>query len=152
GLAERTVVVFWGDHGFHLGEHGQWKKTTVFEEAARVPLIVSAPGMKAAGRPCARPVELLVLYPTLAELCGLTPPSHLEGRSFRPLLDDPTQPGKAAAYTQVRRGKGSGRSVRTERWRYTEWDDGRGGVELYDHDSDPHEYRNLAADTRYANT
>jgi uncharacterized sulfatase len=152
GLAERTVVVFWGDHGFHLGEHGQWKKTTVFEESARVPLIVAAPGAQANGRTCPRLVELLDLYPTLAELCGITPPSHLEGRSMRPLLDDPEQSWKPAAYTQVSRPKGAGRSVRTERYRYTEWDDGKLGVELYDHDHDPHEYHNLAADPRQAGT
>jgi iduronate 2-sulfatase len=153
-LTEKTIVVFWGDHGFHLGEHGQWKKTTLFEEAARVPLIVSAPGMKGRGRSCPRLVELVDLYPTLAELCGLTPPSHLEGRSFRPLLDDPEQPWKAGAYTQLStgKGKGDGRSVRTERWRYTEWDEGRRGAELYDHHADPHEYRNLANDEAYADT
>jgi uncharacterized sulfatase len=151
-LREKTVVVFWGDHGFHLGEHGQWKKTTLFEEAARVPLIVSAPGMKGRGRSCPRLVELVDLYPTLAELCGLTPPSHLEGRSFRPLLDDPERPWKAGAYTQLSAGKGKGRSVRTERWRYSEWDEGRLGAELYDHDADPHEYRNLAADPSHADT
>jgi uncharacterized sulfatase len=151
-LTERTVVVFWGDHGFHLGEHGQWKKTTLFEEAARVPLIVSAPGMKGAGKSSPRPVELVDLYPTLAQLCGLPAPSHLEGRSLQPLLDDPERSWEGGAYTQVQHGQGSGRSVRTERWRYSEWNDGEDGVELYDHDADPHEYHNLANDPRHAET
>jgi uncharacterized sulfatase len=151
-LADRTIVVFWGDHGFHLGEHGQWKKTTLFEEAARVPLIVSVPGMKPLGVSCPRLVELVDLYPTLAELCGLTAPSHLEGRSFRPLLEEPAQAWKAGAYTQLRTPQGPGRSVRTERWRYTEWDGGRLGAELYDHDADPHEYRNLATNPDHVAT
>jgi uncharacterized sulfatase len=151
-LAGRTIVVFWGDHGFHLGEHGQWKKQTVFEESARVPLILSAPGFKGNGQSSPRLAELVDLYPTLTDLCGLSPPAHLQGQSLRPLLDDPQRPSKAGAYTQVSRGKSMGRSVRTERWRYTEWDEGNQGVELYDHDTDPHEYHNLAADPKHADT
>jgi uncharacterized sulfatase len=149
-LWDSTVVVFMGDHGYHLGEHGWWNKVTVFELCARAPLIVWAPGARGNGRGTAGIVEFIDLFPTLADLCGLTPPSSLQGTSFRPLLEDPSRPGKIAAYTQVVRGRFMGRSVRSDRWRYTEWDEGKQGVELYDHTSDPLEYHNLASDSQYA--
>jgi uncharacterized sulfatase len=150
GLRDNTIIIFWSDHGYHLGEHGLWFKQSCFEESARVPLIVSAPGRKTAGQASARPVELVDLYPTLAELAGLTPPTHLEGFSLRPLLDDPQAPWSHPAYTQVQRGADPGHSVRTERWRYTEWALGAKGQELYDHENDPQELRNLAHDAKYA--
>ena len=147
GLADNTVIVFWSDHGYHLGEHGLWFKQSCFEEASRVPLIFCVPGgLKA--RESKRLVELLDLYPTLAELTGLTPPGNLEGRSLRPLLNDPEGKWDYPAYTQVARGPGH--SVRTDRWRYTEWALGNRGEELYDHEADPQEMHNLAKDAKYA--
>jgi uncharacterized sulfatase len=177
-LADNTIIVFWSDHGYLLTQHGQWMKQNLWEESARVPLIIAAPKAKAKGRASTRTVELLDIYPTLAELCGVAPPAGLEGRSLRALLDDPRATWNKAAYTQVDRSGAqfgqatapttngpptqaqraaprptfTGRSVRTERWRYTEWDEGRRGVELYDHDKDPREYRNLANDPAYAKT
>src|SRR5207245_443357 len=100
--------------------------------------LIAAPGQKGNGQGCPRPVELLDLYPTLADLCGLKAPKDLAGASLRPLLENPGAPWDRPAYTQVARGKLMGRSVRTERWRYSDW--GKHGAELYDHDADPHEY------------
>jgi uncharacterized sulfatase len=142
--------VFWSDHGYHLGEHGLWMKQSLFEESARVPMIIVAPGAAGNGRPCARTVELVDLYPTLADLAGLTPPAGLDGASLRPLLNDPAAAWSRPAYTQVQRGGFPGYSVRTERWRYSEWDDGKQGAQLYDHDADPRELVNLADDPKHA--
>lgn len=148
-LWKNTVVVFYSDHGYHLGEHGgMWHKMSVFEQSARVPLVVIAP--RAAAKPCPRPVELVDVYPTLVDLCGLPAVEGLEGKSLKPLLENPQLAWSEAAYTQVLRGPVQGRSVRTERWRYTEWDEGNKGAELYDHQADPNEYVNLADDPRQA--
>lgn len=151
GLEDNTVIVVWSDHGWCLGEHGQWQKMLLFEESAHVLLMIRAPHDKANGKVCPRTVELVDLYPTLADLCGLTPPSWLEGRTLRPLLNKPTASWKYPAFTQVtRKGGLMGRSIRTERWRYTEWANGDKGKELYDQDADPHEYNNLANNPKYA--
>jgi uncharacterized sulfatase len=150
-LSKRTVIVFLGDHGYHLGERNWWNKNTLFELSARAPLIIARPGTKNAGKSSPRVVEFLDLYPTLTDLASLSAPATLQGKSLRPLLDDPQVAWDSPAYTQVQRGgKVSGRSVRTDRWRYTEWDDGKAGVELYDHDADPGEYHNLADDPKHA--
>ncbi len=151
-LWHSTTVVFLSDHGYHLGERGWWNKNTLFELSARAPLIVVTPESAKKPKNCSRIVEFVDIYPTLADLCGLGVPGNLEGTSFRPLLNDPDLPGSKTAFTQVQRGTVVGRSVRTKRWRYTEWDQGAGGVELYDHDSDPGEYYNLARDPQHTET
>jgi uncharacterized sulfatase len=147
-LREQTVVVFQSDHGWHLGEHGYWQKRSLMEESARVPLIVSAPGRKSRGKPTRALTELVDIYPTLAELCGLTPPTNLEGKSFRHLLDNPGGSHKAAALTQLDVGDTHGRAVRTDRFRYIRWTSPKGTAEeFYDHQADAHEFTNLAGKT-----
>ncbi|MCC6494453.1 MAG: DUF4976 domain-containing protein, partial [Pirellulales bacterium] len=159
-----------------LYQHGLWQKMSTFEESARIPLIVAAPGAKGNGKASSRVVELVDVYPTLADLCGLKAPDYLAGASLRPLLEDPAAEFKPLAVTQVRRapprqpnqrqakraaqptpprpqqGPVMGYSIRTERWRYIEWDGGRQGRELYDHQSDPQEFTNLASQTEHAGT
>jgi len=150
GLADDTIVIFTSDHGFMLGEHGQWMKNILWEPSARVPLIVRVPGTRTAkGKRSPRTVELLDLYPTLLDLAGLPGYDRNEGKSLKPLLARPADRGWAKpALSQVR----GGRSVRTERWRYTEWEGGKLGRELYDHKRDPGELHNLADDPRHAAT
>jgi iduronate 2-sulfatase len=151
GLRDNTIIVFWSDHGYSLGERGLWAKQSCFEESARVPLIIAGPGVKAAGRAGSpRLVELLDIYPTLADLTGLKPPTNLAGASLRPLLANARATWERPAFTQVERQGFGGNSVRTSRWRYTEWNAGKLGVELYDHDRDPGEMNNLAANPAHA--
>jgi len=153
GLDDSTVIIFISDHGWHLGEHGLWHKRSLFEESARVPMIIRAPGMPAPGRRSTSLVELLDLYPTVCEFAGLPVPEGLDGKSLRPILDDPQQTIRDAAFTQARRGAKAenwGRSLKTARYRCTEWDEGKNGIELYDHETDPREYTNLATDPHYA--
>lgn len=148
GLWDKTVIVVWGDHGWHLGDHGLWCKHTNFETATHSPLIVRSPGQKAPGRKTRALTEFVDIYPSLCDLCGLPKPEHLEGYSFAPLMDDPDQPWKKAAFSQYPRGRAMGYSMRTDRYRYTEWIHRKTGEvvarELYDHEADPGENVNVA--------
>jgi len=148
GLADNTIVVFTSDHGYHLGEHGLWQKMSLFEESARVPMIIAAPGVSKRGGVAKAPVGLIDLYPTLTKLCGVAAPENLQGQDLSPILSDPTRVGRGWALSQVTRGRRSkttfGFTLRTTRWRYTEWDAGKAGRELYDHVNDPLEQTNLA--------
>ena len=154
GLRENTVIVLWGDHGWQLGEHGLWNKHTNFEVATRSPLIVSAPNQKQRGTKCDALVEFVDIYPTLCALCDVPLPGHLEGTSFAPLLDQPNRQWKKAAFSQYPRNKHMGYSMRTERWRYTEWRQANdvAARELYDHQSDPDENVNLANQSEHKAT
>ena len=151
-LTDNTIVVFWSDHGYHLGEHkGIWQKRTLFEQGAKAPLIIRNPKAGGKGQPCRRIVEFVDIYPTLTELVGLPTPKQVEGRSLKRLLDNPLTPWNGTAITQVLRPADDrlkdpvmGRSIRTERWRYSDWGEGKYGEELYDHFADPMEFNNLA--------
>jgi uncharacterized sulfatase len=151
-LSDNTIIVFWSDHGYNVGQHGQWQKQSLFEHSARTPMIIAVPGTTS-GKTTARTVELLDIYPTLAELCGLKSPADLQGKSLVSLLKDPASKWDKAAFTQTTRIVNNrmimGRSVRTERWRYTEWNEGTDGIELYDYTTDPDEFVNLAKDSKY---
>lgn len=149
-LWDNTVVVFLGDHGWHLGEHdGFWAKVSLMQESARAPLIVYAPGKKS-NAVSPRLAEFVDVFPTLTELCGLPLPTGLEGVSLAPLLDDPNRPWKKAAFTVVTRPGGLGRAVRTETHTFLVWPDG--SEQLYDYTRDAKEYDNLALDTRLKST
>jgi iduronate 2-sulfatase len=157
GLRENTIVVLWGDHGWKLGEHDAWAKHSNVENDIRVPLLISAPGMTNAGKHTDALVEFVDVYPTLAELAGLPLPKHLEGTSFKPLLQEPQRSWKTAAFSQYPRKIGKqnlmGYSLRTDRYRFTRWvhraDQTKvEAVELYDHQADPQENTNVANDPK----
>ena len=158
GLADNTVIVLWGDHGWQLGEHGLWHKHTNFELAARAPLLISVPGQKAAGRRSASLAEFIDIYPTLADLCGLPKPKDVEGVSLKPVLDDAAAKVRPVAISQYPRSDAGkslmGYSLRDDRWRLTLWRDRATNAihatELYDEVGDPHETVNVAAKPEHA--
>jgi iduronate 2-sulfatase len=151
GLDKNTVIVLWGDHGWHLGDHGMWCKHTNYEQAARIPIIVALPDMEQRGAVSTSLVESVDIYPTLCKLTGLPVPENLDGTSFDAVLRDPSTSTKDAIFHVYPRGNRVGRAVRTSRYRLVEWKrpsapPERAVLELYDYESDPHETKNLAAD------
>jgi uncharacterized sulfatase len=151
GLADNTIVVFLGDHGFHLGEHGLWSKYTLFEQSRRAPLIVRVPGAPGNGQVCKQLVEFVDILSTLGELSGLDLPENLEGTSFAPLLENPARPWKKAAFTEFPANKAINRAVVTDRYRYAEWPYNQKLIrELYDLKQDPWETVNVVDDPAYA--
>jgi iduronate 2-sulfatase len=158
-LAQSTIVVFWGDHGYHLGDHGMWCKHTNYEQATRIPLMVRVPGTSKDGGAFKGLIESVDVYPTMCEVLGVPAPQGLDGKSFAAALKDPDGAPKEAAAFQVfprsakETGKGQllGRAVRTERYRLVEWKKPGAAaesadIELYDFQTDPRETKNVAAD------
>jgi arylsulfatase A-like enzyme len=141
---DNTIIVLWGDHGWHLGEKQHWRKFALWEEATRAPFIWVAPGTTRPGGACRRPVDFMSVYPTLCDLCGLPAPKHVEGISIRPLLADPQAAWDRPALTTH---MFNNHAIRTEQWRYIRYADG--SEELYDHSNDPHEWVNLARNARF---
>ncbi|XWW48083.1 sulfatase [Fibrella sp. USSR17] len=150
-LQNNTIVVFFGDHGYHLGEKGKWSKAySLYELGLRVPLLIAMP--KGKGQHSTQVVQLLDLYPTLADLCGLPKPTAIEGHSLAPLLKKTYSQWDFPAYSVTAVQNKLGKSVRTKRWHYVEWEEGKAGSMLFEHPNDPHELKNLATDAAYSGT
>ena len=151
-MRDNTIIVFTGDHGWHLGEHTRWQKRSLLEESARVPLIVCDPRTRVRGKTSSALVELVDLYPTLSELAGLPAPAHLEGQSFAPILNRPKRRWKKGAFTHFQTAQTRGNGIRTPNYHYMEWRSPAGKIEeeLYDSRKDPREFRNVATDPAYA--
>lgn len=155
GLEKNTLVIFWGDHGYYMGEHGWWGgKHNNYEGATRAPLIVSLPGPGTRGAKCDALVEFVDIYPSLADICGLPAPNGTEGKSFKPLLENPAGSTKTASHSWYPKGGYQGVAMRTDRWRFVEWrKPGQPSLyELYDHRSDPQENQNLANKPEHTET
>ena len=146
-MKENTIIVFWGDHGWHLGEKEHWRKFSLWEEATRAPMIWVAPGMTKPNSVCERTVDYMSIYPTLMDLCGLPKPAHVEGKSIKPLLIDPKSAWEQNALTTY---LFNNHGVRSEGWRYIRYSNGE--EELYNEALDPYEWKNLASDPQYAGT
>jgi arylsulfatase A-like enzyme len=144
GHADNTIIVLWGDHGWHLGEKEHWRKHALWDVSTRTPLIFSAPEGVSKDQLCQRPVSLIDIYPTLVDLCGLPEREGLDGQSLTPLLENPDR--KWERPVVITYGYNN-HAVQTERWRYIRYNNG--GQELYDHDNDPNEWTNLAGLSEY---
>jgi len=144
-MKDNTIVMLWSDHGWHLGEKQHWRKFALWEEATRAPFLMMVPGLTKPGAVCDRTIDYMSIYPTLCDLAGVAVPSHVEGGSIRSLLADPQAPWDRPALTTYHRNN---HSLRSEKWRYIRYADG--GEELYHHDVDEYEWKNVAGDPRNA--
>ena len=151
GLDENTIIVLWGDHGWHLGDHGIWTKHTNYEQSTRIPIIIKAPGITEEGSVCNQTVETVDLFPTLADLANLerkVPLQELDGKSLTPLLKDPSKPVKDHIYHAYIRQGYLGEAIRNKRYRMIRWthlkEKNNTVYELYDYENDPHERINIA--------
>jgi iduronate 2-sulfatase len=152
GQLDNTLIVLFGDHGYHLGEHNWWNKVTIFEKGTNAPFIVAGPTVGKKGVRSDAMFEFIDIYPTLADVFELeNTPDYLEGKSFASVLKDPSLPFRTEVRAMTRRGEMRGMMVKNARWRYVEWDEGKQGIELYDQLNDPVEYHNLADDQAYSN-
>ena len=151
GQMENTLIVFFGDHGYHLGEHNWWNKVTIYEKGTNAPFILAGNGINAKGNESNAMFEFIDIYPTLAELAGLdNVPNHLEGKSFAKIVNNPNGVFRPEVRAIINRGPMLGRMVKNENFRYIEWDEGKQGAELYDQKNDPIEYQNLADNPDYS--
>ena len=150
GQMDNTLIVFFGDHGYHLGENKWWNKVTVYEQGTRAPFIIAGNSVKNKGVKSEAMFEFIDIYPTMVDLMGLEAPDHLEGKSFAAVVENGNLPFKDQVYAVTRRANKMGRMVKNKAWRYIEWDHGKHGAELYDQEKDPNEYFNLAQNKEYA--
>ena len=146
-IIKNTIIIFFGDHGYNLGEKRHWTKAALWESTTRVPFIIIAPGITKPNSTCERTVNLMDIYPTLITLCNFPKKENIEANDITPLLKNPTLEWDHPSITTMGRGN---HAIRTERWRYIRYNDG--GEELYDHNVDPNEWKNLAKDPKYADT
>lgn len=151
GQLDNTLIVFLGDHGYHLGEHNWWNKVTIYEKGTSAPFIIASSSLENKGVQSNSMFEFIDIYPTLAELMNLKNiPDYLEGLSFANVVHNPSTPFRSEVRAVVNRGKIFGKTVKNSEWRYIEWDNGEKGIELYDQINDPIEYHNLAENPAYS--